>query len=259
MADDDTAQLATALAATITHDWPARVVCRVCGVEIDTRAARRFTCAAMFTSATLERVRCPACDVVFGPWSLISASPHALGDLYGLLYRVYSEGTTITWQEKAFYLLNPARCGVYLNYACGEWIAGVQRLRSIGWNVWGYEPYLNAARCPPDRAAGLVDQIETTGETAFDGIFTHNFLEHPQDPRAFFAELHRLLKPGGVMVHSTPCFELRFDGSPFHLYFFVGRSFDALCGATGFDVVERLESDRDDPDAFAALARCRKI
>jgi len=190
---------------------------------------------------------------------LIVAPPRALDALYGLLYSVYSEGTTIAWQEKAFYMLNPARSGVYLNYACGEWISGLQRLRSIGWNVWGYEPHLNAGRCPPDPSLGLVDRIEATGTAVFDGIFTHNFLEHPQDPRAFFSELRALLKPGGLVAHSTPCFELRFDGSPFHLYFFVGRSFEALCRATGFTVLERLESDRDDPDSFAALARCRRI
>jgi 2-polyprenyl-3-methyl-5-hydroxy-6-metoxy-1,4-benzoquinol methylase len=95
--------------------------------------------------------------------------------------------------------------------------------------------------------------------TQFDGIFTHNFLEHPQDPRTFFAELHRLLKPGGAMAHSTPCFELRYDASPFHLYFFVGRSFETLCARTGFVVVERLESDRDDPASFVIVARCRRM
>ena len=255
---NDEARLARALAAAITPDWPTQVACRVCGARIGTGAARRFTCSAMFTSATLERLQCPECDVIFGPWSLITATPQTLGELYRLLYRVYSEGATITWQEKAFYLMNPSRQGVYMNYACGEWLAGVQRLRSIGWNVWGYEPYLNVARCRPNRAAGLVGRIEDTGTSAFDGIFTHNFLEHPQEPRAFFAELHGLLRPGGTMVHSTPCFELRFDASPFHLYFFVGRSFETLCTGTGFAVVERLESDRDDPGSFVAIARCRK-
>ena len=255
---DDEGRLATALATAITRNWPPQVDCRVCGARIETGAAQRFTCSAMFTTATLERLQCPECDVIFGPWSLIAADPGALGDLYNLLYRVYSEGTTITWQEKAFYLMNPARHGVYMNYASGEWLAGVRRLRAIGWNVWGYEPHLNTVRCRPDRASGLVDRIEDTGTTAFDGIFTHNFLEHPQNPRAFFTDLHGLLKPGGAMVHSTPCFELRFDASPFHLYFFVGRSFATLCAGTGFDVVERLESDREDPGSFVAIARCRK-
>jgi SAM-dependent methyltransferase len=256
---DDGARLGEALAAAITREWPTQVVCRVCGTRIDTSVARRFNCSSMFTTATLERLQCPECDVIFGPWSLISASPQKLGELYRLLYRVYSEGATITWQEKAFYSMNPSRRGVYMNYACGEWLAGVQRLRSVGWNVWGYEPYLNASRCRPDCAAGLVDRIEDTGTTQFDGIFTHNFLEHPQDPRTFFAELHRLLKPGGAMAHSTPCFELRYDASPFHLYFFVGRSFETLCARTGFVVVERLESDRDDPASFVIVARCRRM
>jgi SAM-dependent methyltransferase len=145
-----------------------------------------------------------------------------------------------------------------LNYACGEWIAGLQRLRTIGWNVWGYEPFLNPERCPLGAAQGLVDRLDAIGSTHFDGIFTHNYLEHPQDPVAFFAALNELLKPGGRMVHSTPCFELMYDASPFHLYFFLGRSFDALCEKTGFAVVERLESDRGEPDAFTAIARCRK-
>jgi len=83
---DDEARLAAALAAAITQDWPTQCVCRVCGARIETGAARRFTCSAMFTNATLERLQCPECDVIFGPWSLISAAPQALGELYGLLY-----------------------------------------------------------------------------------------------------------------------------------------------------------------------------
>ena len=61
------------------------------------------------------------------------------------------------------------------------------------------------------------------------------------------------------MAHSTPCFELRYDASPFHLSFFVGRSFETLCAETGFAVVERLESDRGDPGSFVAIARRRKM
>lgn len=38
----------------------------------------------------------------------------------------------------------------------------------------------------------------------FDVIFADNVMEHLQDPTAVFAELRRVLKPGGVLLFKTP-------------------------------------------------------
>jgi SAM-dependent methyltransferase len=41
-------------------------------------------------------------------------------------------------------------------------------------------------------------------DNAFDLVISANVLEHVQDPDAVFAEIHRILKPGGFFLFQTP-------------------------------------------------------
>jgi SAM-dependent methyltransferase len=41
-------------------------------------------------------------------------------------------------------------------------------------------------------------------DNSFDVVVSANVLEHVQDPDAVFAEIHRVLKPGGFFVFQTP-------------------------------------------------------
>lgn len=220
---------------------PTSFECRACSQTFIPADQPLLEAQCLFSGVTLPRRTCPHCDLIQGPLAIIAAPAQRLNRLYELIYRFYAEGDTAHAQERSFYLLNPSRSGRYLNYACGLWTRGASRLVDVGWDVWGYEPYITQFH----------PRISTVmPEGPFDGLISHNFLEHPQDPRAFLSTCHALLKPGGRMAHSTPCYAYLFERSPVHLYFFVGRSVAALCEATGFRVINDVSQDHENLGEF---------
>jgi 2-polyprenyl-3-methyl-5-hydroxy-6-metoxy-1,4-benzoquinol methylase len=98
--------------------------------------------------------------------------------------------------------------------------------------VWGYEPSV-----PPQSPfiAGCLDSISAK----FDAIFSNNVVEHLRDPVADFKVMASYLRPGGVMVHATPCFELRYENTRFHTAFYLGRSVEVIAERAGLRVVDR--------------------
>jgi SAM-dependent methyltransferase len=103
-------------------------------------------------------------------------------------------------------------------------------LRARGFDVWGYE-----------HLAGKTENfiVRHRGEISakFDGIFSNNVIEHFRDPVAQFLDLATVLKPNGVMSHSTPCYEYRCHGTRFHTVFCLEDSIRVLARRTGFEVV----------------------
>jgi len=127
---------------------------------------------------------------------------------YKNLYRIYSEGDSTESTIKTFHLLQPRRNGVYLDFGCGgEWSEAISRLRQDGWNIYGFEP---SASHSSEFVFSSWEEIE---HKQFDGIFSHNLLEHLFDPVAITRKLSHLLGPDGRIVHATPCFEYKYDYS----------------------------------------------
>ena len=60
-------------------------------------------------------------------------------------------------------------------------------------------PYLHRAVHVTDPAAPLPFASES-----FDAVVTANVLEHVQEPRSLFREVHRVLRPGGLFISKTP-------------------------------------------------------
>ena len=188
---------------------------------------------------TLRRYDCPQCSVVFGPVQLIECSAEELGRVYELLYGFLHEGDSRIGQEKAFYCANPGFSERILNYACGDWDKGLANLREIGWNVEGYEPFQT------NSSPHIYARREDVPQKAYDVLFSHNYLEHVQDPIAFFTECQDYIRPGGRMAHSTPCYAYVFEQSPLHLHFVLPDTVNALAEKTGFTVSRHFASDLD--------------
>lgn len=228
------------LAAILARSEPADVACPCCGSR--PRAATATRDAVCFISSlTLRRRVCGECGLVFGPWPLVACRPEELAGLYRHLYTFFSEGSSTTYQERTFHLMNPSRRGAYLNYACGDWSEGIGHLRHHGWNVIGYEPF------QPVTAAGIVRDAAALEPEAFDGVMSHNFIEHVQDPIAFFGRCRSLLKPGGIMAHSSPCYEYLAESSPLHLFFYCGDAPAKLAERAGFSQIADHRVDLDMP------------
>ena len=124
---------------------------------------------------------------------------------------------------------------LYLDWGCGgAWSRTISQLRREGWDVWGYEP---SAEAPGDF---VVNQRSAIG-AQFDGIFSNNVIEHFRDPVGQFNDFHQLLKPGGKMAHSSPCYEYSYEFTRFHTLFLLGKSPEILADRTGFQVTDRVK------------------
>lgn len=82
----------------------------------------------------------------------------------------------------------------------------------------------------------------------FDGIFAAEFIEHlsERDGARFLAEARRVLRPGGLLLLTTPnpaywrtrLFRIRIDGGP-HLRVYAPRELERLLDGAGFDILRR--------------------
>ena len=144
----------------------------------------------------------------------------------------------------------PARLrGRILEIGCGNGnILG--QLAGLGWEAWGLDLDPKAVeearkRGATDvRAGRLLEQDYPTAH--FDAIASVHAVEHVPDPKGLFEECHRLLKPGGHLVVSTPNWECLTHGEfgtywrglepPRHLHLFCRTSLRTVLEQTGFEI-----------------------
>lgn len=241
------------LEAVLNEPTPGEIRCEACDERLQVAACEALDALCVFTGLPLRRVRCPYCGLIFGPLAMILAPKARLDRLYELVYRFYAEGDTVFAQERTFYLMNPSRAGRYLNYACGPWTTGLQRLTDAGWDIYGHDPYL------PSFHPRFLRTMEQVRQQPFNGLMSHNFLEHPQAILSEMRLFNTLLTDGGLMAHSTPCYEYLFERSPFHLYFFEGQSLAHLAQRSGFQVIGSVAQDREPVGSYYLCKIFRKL
>jgi SAM-dependent methyltransferase len=189
---------------------------------------RISTC--MFGGGKLERYVCPACDCIFGPQKYLDLDEDFVDRDYRILYARYSEADSTENELRTFRSLGPQHSGLYLDWGCGgAWSRTVETARRERFEVYGYEP------TAPESNNFVVNQRGAIS-ARFDGIFSNNVIEHFRDPVAQFNDFHDLLKEGGLMAHSSPCYDYSYEFSRFHSLFLLGRSPHVLAERTGFSV-----------------------
>jgi methionine biosynthesis protein MetW len=146
-----------------------------------------------------------------------------------------------------------------LDVGCGEGTLG-QLARTMFREVHGIDIAEDAVRL--SREKGLIThRVNLNTEPApysdntFDTVVTLDVIEHMFDPIRFIRELHRILRPGGHLVLSTPNIRkiqrvltlirgrfprtsydpVGFDGG--HLHYFTSADLRDLLTTNGFDVV----------------------
>lgn len=185
-------------------------------------AFQRKLARCVFSEVELERFVCPQCDVIFGPMSMIGLSTEAIKREYETLYASYAEGNTTSHEILTFMSMKPVKTGRYLNFGAGKWSNTEQRLREQGYDVAYYDPFVqggsNKTSIPMEK---------------YDGLFSHNVIEHFQEPLSTFMIMTSLLRPGGRMAHSTPCYEYLCEKTKYHLFFFLGRSIGVVAEKCG--------------------------
>ena len=68
--------------------------------------------------------------------------------------------------------------------------------------MWGYEPVVS-----PAERSFIVSRKEVI-TTGFAGIFSNNVIEHLLRPVDEFRYFHRIMAPGGLMAHASPCYQV---------------------------------------------------
>lgn len=223
----------TNVASTVMPPSRARFVkCNLCGAD---------DYAVVFPKghAQLHRiVRCNRCGLMYAnPQELVDCE-RVQSDAHPKIYdekeaRQYLQKQYVQLpdNERALRVLNglvPRRgrlleigsyCGIFLN-----------RIRADGWEVMGVEPDQAAADYARDKfnlniSGDLLPNPELP-DHAFDAAVMLHVIEHMPDPSENLREIHRVLKPGGVLVVETP----RFDSLLFKL---LGRHERSICNCNG--------------------------
>lgn len=122
--------------------------------------------------------------------------------------------------------------------------------RKDGWEVMGVEPNEGLNRYA--RKSLNLDVLPVIlpeakfSDASFDVVLMMHVIEHVPDPTDTLREIHRVLKPGGMLVMETP----RYDTLMFkllgarerslscegHIYFFTSRTLDEIARKTGYRV-----------------------
>ncbi|MDP3560179.1 MAG: class I SAM-dependent methyltransferase [Legionellaceae bacterium] len=206
--------------------------CPLCAHQSDQETFKEIESTCIFHGGRLLRHVCPNCDVIFGAQKMLGLDDEQLDMEYRNIYRIYSESDPSASVIKTFHLLSPKKEGVYLDFGCGgHWSDAIQQLRQEGWNIYGFEPSATHS------SAYVFSTWEEIEAMRFDGILSHNVLEHLLDPIDINKRLSRLLLPQGKLVHATPCFEYLYEYTRYHVFFFVGRSAEILAQRSEMQII----------------------
>ncbi len=164
-------------------------------------------------------------------------------------YKVMLRATPIHYGRKkpSLMYLDKNKPGRLLDIGCGDgWRAA--QLRKLGWEVEGQEVDPIAAEYARSRHnipihLGTLEALELPS-AKFDAVVMSHVLEHVHDPVALMAECHRILKPSGTLVATTPNVESyghKYFGPywrglepPRHLHVFSNKTLKRIALEAGF-------------------------
>lgn len=119
-------------------------------------------------------------------------------------------------------------------------------LIDVGCGTQPYKNYYSGTRrivaCDFDAKRGNVDfacpahAIPVAAES-FDSVFCTEVLEHVPDPLAVWREFHRILRPGGRVLLSTPMYWLPHE-LPYDFYRYPEHGLRYLATTAGFEIEE---------------------
>lgn len=236
-----------------------QVPCNLCGADHYAVHLQRRD-LMLFLPGEFRLVRCLECGLVYlNPRPV----PEQLAELYQGDYDQYNQAIQ---DEKPLKRLDRQyglrkRCQAILGHkshghlldvgcATGDFL---ETMRTYpGWQVSGVELSATASRYARERL-GLDVRTGTLMEArfaaeSFDVITLWNVIEHLTDPVAELSEMNRLLRPGGLLVFTTPSLDSLDAGLfgrywigyelPRHYFVFSRQTAVTLLARTGFRLAE---------------------
>lgn len=231
-----------------------------------TSAAAYFSAPPQYAIAAGERgqrlaiYRCTKCGHGFSP---ADVSPTVLAKWYeqappDMWFVVEASARRRTARRVLQYLGNLiSPPGKLLDVGAGAGFF-LEEARRGGWEITGLEPstwgreYAREELSISTMQAGGFEALATLPAASFQVVTAFDVIEHVLDPAALVAACVRALKPGGIVVLTTPKFDswlARLLGRwwycifPAHLHYFSTKSLTRLLEQHGF-MVERVRTHR---------------
>jgi 2-polyprenyl-3-methyl-5-hydroxy-6-metoxy-1,4-benzoquinol methylase len=200
-------------------------------------------------------VRCRECALVYqNPRPVFDDLRRRYGDQY-FSYELENERTffglmRMGLRDINFEQLAGPRAGrrTFLDIGCATGML-VESMKDAGWDARGVDVCRESAEYGIAHRGisifvGTLEEAAFPAESFYVVHFSH-LIEHVPDPRAFLAEVHRVLQPGGLAVITTPNidgFQARLFGKQWrsaiadHLTLFSKKTLERMIRETGFEV-----------------------
>lgn len=239
------------------------VACNLCGSQDVAVLYELFDYLLERPEVHATLVQCRSCGLVYqNP----RPTPQEIGAHYPPEYDLYDPGASHTpdnpllqmvydygLRKRRRFLTRHIASGRILDLGCatGVFLSSLQRAAPGSWELHGIEINPGAAEIARQRPGlqiltGSLDQAPYP-EAYFDAVTLWDVLEHVHDPLGELKQIHRLLKPGGVVLVRLPNLDSRaarlfgkhWGGlePPRHLYVFNLQTLSRMWGAAGFEPV----------------------
>lgn len=218
------------------------LTCEICGYHGDINTYQLYESTCIFDGGVLKRYQCPKCGVIFGPAKFRNLTTEEFNDDYVVHYLGHKEADSTNAEIDVFRMLHPQKGKTYLNYGCGIWSRSMQILQDEGYIIYGYEPYAK-----DDKNPFLITSREQLCKMRFDGIFSHDLLEHLSNPVEELKFMESLLAtPDSKMSHGTACYLYKYEYTRFHMFFFTGKSIQLIAQQAGLKIIEEVSDAATD-------------
>jgi hypothetical protein len=217
------------------------LMCKLCKNTFSIGKFKVFKENDIFYAGELIRYQCPSCDVIFGDLRFLNMPLSEIAADYKDLYSFYKEGNTTPYITRVIETINLGKDKKYLDYACGKNTNTLDTLNSLGYNVYGYDLYVNN---PHPKFIKIADET-----TTFDIVYSSNYIEHVINPQADLLKLLMLINKTGKLVLMSPCWEYSYAFTHYHTFFFIDKSLQYLCNMLGIKEIYSGKIKFDDGDS----------
>lgn len=137
---------------------------------------------------------------------------------------------------KAYYLAQPHIHGHLLELGCGEG-RGVELLAPkastyLALDKIGEAIQVLKKKFPQnDFRQAVFPPVSDIADNSYDVVVSFQVIEHIQQDRFFLQEIHRILKPGGVAMISTPNIKMTLTRNPWHEREYTAQELIDLCSS----------------------------
>jgi len=142
----------------------------------------------------------------------------------------------------AYVYAQPFLSGKLLEVGCGTG-RGLEILVNAADHYTGIDKYesltseLQKKYPQADFNAMVIPPFKGIADDSFDVVVSFQVIEHIQDDTAFLKEIHRVLKPGGKAIISTPNKKMTLTRNPWHIREYFADELKMLCESI-FSAVE---------------------